>query len=146
MAKLEEDRSFELQQKRWSELIDLRQAMTDHGMGSAGVELAISDVFDPKKMHMVDNMILDGKELMAMILRLEELRIDSSKIKMALWRAFIPGMSGAYDADLLRLKEMIKMREQMARMGIPTESIEATIAEKVLEVSRVKDRVEKITD
>lgn len=146
MAKVEEDGSFELQQKRWTELIDLRQAMTDRGMDSAGVELAISNVFDPKKRHMVDSMILDGQELMAMILQLEELRIDSSKVKMALEKAFIPGMSGAYDADLLRLKDMIKMRAQMARMGIPTGSIEATIAEQVLEVSRVKDRIEDITN
>ncbi len=146
MAKLEEDGSFELQQKRWTELIELRQAMTDHGMDPAGVELAISNVFDLKKGPVIDSMIRDGKELMAMILRLEELQIDSSNVKVALEKAFIPGMSGAYDADLFRLKEMIKMREEMAKIGIPTGCIEATIAEKAFQVSQVKMGVEGITD
>ncbi len=146
MARLEEDGSFELQQKKWTELIELRQAMADHGMDPAGVELAISNVFDLKKGPVIDSMIRDGKELMAMILRLEELQIDSSNVKMALEKAFIPGMSGAYDADLFRLKEMIKMREEMAKIGIPTGCIEATIAEKAFQVSRFNCGVEDITD
>ena len=120
MAKLEDDGGFELQQKRWTELINLRQTMTDHKMDPAGVELAISNVFDPKKGSMIDEMILNAKELMAVILNLVVLRIDSSNAKMTLEKSFIPGMSGHYDADLLRLKGMIKMREQMAQMGIPT--------------------------
>ena len=120
MAKLEEDGSFELQQKRWTELMNLCQTMTDHKMDSTGVELAISNVFDSKKGSMIDVMILNAKELMAVILKLIVLRIDSSNAKMTLEKSFIPGMSGQYDADLLRLKGMIKMREKMAQMGIPT--------------------------
>lgn len=145
MAKVEEDRSFELQQKRWTELIDLRQAMMDHGMDPSGVELAISNVFDPKKGRMVDSMISDGKELIAMIIQLEELHIDSSNVKLALRKAFIPGMSGAYDVGLLKLKGMIKMREQMAGMGIFTGCIEATIAE-VFQVSLVDNEIEDIAN
>ena len=38
-------------------------------------------------------------------------------------------MSSQHDADLLRLKAVIKMREQMGQMGIPIVCIEATIAE-----------------
>ena len=136
MVKLEENGGFELQQKRWTELINLRQAMTDHKMDPAGVELAISNTFDPKKGCMIDIMILNAKELMAAILKLEMLQIDSSNAKMTLENSFIPGMSGQYDADLLRLKGMIEMREQMAQLGIPTGCIEAAMAE-VFQVSWV---------
>ena len=134
MTKHEEDESFELQQKRWRELINIRQEMIDHKMDPAGVELAISNVFYPKKGSVIDGMILDAKELMTAILKLELFQIDSSNLKRTLEKAFIPDMSGQYDADLLRLKGMIKMREQMAQMGIPTGCIEATIAE-VFQVS-----------
>lgn len=134
MAKIDEDGSFELQQKRWTELMNLRQTMTDHRIDPAGIELAISNVFDPKKGSIIDVMIFNAKELMAVILKLTVLRIDSSNAKMTLEKSFIPGMSGQYDADLLRLKGMIKMREGMAQMGIPTGCIEATIAE-VFQVS-----------
>lgn len=145
MAKREEDESFELQQNRWTELINLRQAMIDHKMDTAGVELAISNVFDPKKGRIIESMILDGQKLMATILRLEELRIDPSNVKMTLEKAFLPGMNGAYDSDLLRLKGMIEMREQMAAMGLPTGCVEVSISE-VFKVSQVRRRVEGITD
>lgn len=138
MVKLEENGGFELQQKRWTELINLRQAIADHKMDSTGVELAISNVFDPKKGCMIDTMILNAKELMGAILNLEVLQIDSSNAKMTLQNSFIPGMSGQYDADLFRLKGMIKMREQMAQLGIPTGCIEATMAE-VFQVSWVNN-------
>ena len=134
MVKLEENGGFELQQKRWTELINLRQAMTDHKMDPAGVDLAISNVFDPKKGRIIDIMILNAQELMGAILKLEVLQIDSSNAKMTLENSFIPGMSGQYDADLFRLEGMIKMREQMAQLGIPTGCIEATMAE-VFQVS-----------
>ena len=136
MVKLEENGGFELQQKRWTELISLRQAMTDHKMNLAGVELAISNVFDPKKGCMIEVMILNAKELMGAILELEVLHIDSSNAKMTLESSLMPGMGGQYDADLFRLKGMFKMREQMAQLGIPTGCIEATMAE-VFQVSWV---------
>lgn len=93
--------------------------MIDYKMDPAGVELAISNVFDPKKGRIIESMILDGQKLMATILRLEELQIDPSNVKMTLEKAFVPGMNGAYDSDLLRVKGMIEMREQMAAMGLP---------------------------
>ena len=136
MANVEEG-SFELQQKRWTELINLRQTIADHDMDPAGVDLAISNVFESSKGPLIDAMISDGKCLVTLMIQLNALGIDANNVKMALVKAFVPGMSGAYDAGLLRLKELIKMREQMAKMGIPTGCIEATMAE-VFRVSQFR--------
>ena len=144
MAKAEEG-SFELQQKRWTELIDLRQSMTNHDMDPAGIDLAISSVFESNKGTLIDAMISDGKSLITLMIQLKGLGINAFNVKMALGKAFVPGMSGAYDAGLLRLKELIKMREQMAEMGIPTGCIEANMAE-VFRVSQIKDEEEEVTD
>lgn len=144
MAKVEEG-SFELQQKRWTELINLRQTMANHDMDPAGVDLAISNVFESNKGPLIDAMISDGKCLVALMIQLKGLGIDASNVKMALGKAFVPGMSGANGAGLLRLEELIKMREQMAEMGIPTGCIEATMAE-VFRVSQIQDGEEDIAD
>lgn len=89
-------------------------------MDPAGVDLANSNVLDLKKGRMIDSMLLDGKGMMNLILQLERLRIKTSNVKMTWEKAFVPGMSGAYGADLLRLrlKGLIKVREQIARMAI----------------------------
>ena len=137
MATLEES-SFELQQKQWTELINLRQKIADHDMDPAGVDLAISNVFGPNKGPLIDAMISDGNSLVTLMIHLNTLGVNTFNVKMALGKAFVPGMSGAYDAGLLRLKELIKMREQMAKMGIPTGCIEATMAE-VFRVSQIQD-------
>ena len=144
MATVEEG-SFELQQKRWTELMNLRQTLADHDMNPAGVDLAISNVFEPNKGPMIDGMISDSKRLVAMMIQLNALGIDANNVKMALGKAFVPGMSGAHDAGLLRLKELVKMRDQMAKMGIQTGCIEATMAE-VFRVSQIQDEEEDITD
>ena len=137
MATVEES-SFELQQKRWTELINLRQTIADHDVDPAGVDLAISNVFESNKGPLIDAMISDGKCLVTLMIQLNVLGIDTTNVKMALGKAFVPGISGTYDAGLLRLKELIKMREQMAKMGIPTGCIETTMAE-VFRVSRIQD-------
>ena len=90
-------------------------------------------------------MISDGKFLVTLMIQLNALGIDAKNVKMALEKAFVPGMSGEYSAGLLRLKELIKMREQMAKMGIPTGCIEATMAE-VFGVSQIQDEEEDIAD
>ena len=144
MANVEEE-SFERQQKRCTELIDLRQKIKDHDMDPAGVDLAIANVFESNKGHLIDPMISDGKSLVTLMIQLNALGIDATNVKMALGKAFVPGMSGSYGAGLLRLNELIKMREQMAKVGIPTGSIEATIAE-VFRVSQIQDEDEDITN
>lgn len=144
MATVEEG-SFELQQKRWTELINLRQTLADHDVGPAGVDIAISNVFESQKGPLIDAMISDGKCLVTLMIQLNGLGIDANNVKMALGKAFVPGMSGEYGAGLLRLKELVKMREQMAKMGIPTGCIEATMAEVFL-VSRIQDEEKDITD
>ena len=144
MATVEES-SFELQQKRWTELINLRQTMVDHDMGPTGVDLAISNVFESNKGPLIDAMISDGKSLVALMIQLNALGINVDNVKMALGKAFVPGMSGAHDAGLVRLRELIKMRDQMAKMGIPTGCIEATMAE-VFRVSRIQDEEEDLAD
>ena len=144
MATVEEE-SFELQQKQWTELINLRQTIADHDMDPAGVDLAISNVFASNKGPVIEAMISDAKCLLALIVQLNGLGIDAVNVKMALEKAFVPGMSGVYDAGLLRVKELIKMREQMAKMGIATGCIEATIAE-VFRVSQIQEGEEDIAD
>ena len=144
MAAVEEE-SFELQKKRCTELINLRQTLADHNMDPAGVDLAISNVFGSNKGPVIDPMISDGKCLVALMIQLNALGIDTFNVQMALGKAFVPGMSGAYDEGLRRLKELIKMREQMAKMGIPTGCIEATMAG-VFRVSQIQDEQEHIAD
>lgn len=144
MTKLEEDGDFELQTKRWTELIELRKGVTGHNMDPTGVDIAIANVFDPKKGHIIDGIIVDGRDLIAMILQLEELHIDSTNVKMTLAKAFVPGASTSYAADLVKLKGMMKMRERMSEMGIPTGCIEATIAD-VFKVSCVESNGGKKT-
>ena len=129
MTKLEDDEGFELQTKRWAELIELRKGIMDHNMDPTGVDIAIANVFDPKKGHIIDDIIADGRDLMAMMLQLEQLQIDSTNVKMTLAKAFVPGANTVYAADLVKLKSMIKMRERMNELGIPTGCIEATIAD-----------------
>lgn len=129
MTNFEDEGGFELQTKRWTKLIELRQALTAHKMDSTGVDIAIANVFDPKKGQIIDSIIVDGNDLMAMLLQLEELQIDSTNVKMTLAKAFVPGASATYAADLAKLKGMIKMRVRMIEMGIPTGCIEATIAD-----------------
>ena len=144
MANVEED-SFELQKKRWIELVKLHQTLKDHNMDPAGVDLAISNVLESNKGPVIDPMISDGKRLVALMIQLNALGIDTFNVKMALVKAFVPGMSGAYDAGLVRLEELFKMREQMAQKGIPTGCIEATMAE-VFGVSQNQDEEEDIAD
>ncbi|CAF9919531.1 hypothetical protein IMSHALPRED_004649 [Imshaugia aleurites] len=145
MTKLEGDGVFELQIKRWTELVELRQALTGLKMDPAGVDVAFANVFDYEKGHIIDSMIMDSKELIAMILQLEELQIDSRNVKAILAKAFIPGSSGMFASDLVKMKEMIKMREHMSGMGIPTGCIEATIAD-VFKVNWVKHETGYLTD
>lgn len=129
MPKLEVDEEFELHTKRWTELINLRQTLTGHEMDPTGIDIAIANVFDSKKGRVIDSIIAESKELMAMISKLQELQIDSTYVKMALAEAVVPGASGMYAAGLVKLRGMIKMREQMRLVGVPTGCIEATIAD-----------------
>ena len=115
--------------KRWTELINMCQAMIGYAIDPLGVELAISNVCDPKKGRIINSMISDGKELMAMKTQLEELQIGTSNVKMALRQAIMPGMSGLYDAGLFRLNGMMKRREQMTGLSMLTGFIGATMAE-----------------
>ena len=145
MTKLQDDGGFELQTKRWTELIELRQALTGHKRDPTGIDIAIADVFDPEKGHFIDSIIVDGKDLMATVLQLEELKIDSTNVKMTLAKILFPGASGTHAADLVKLKGMIKMREQMSGMGIPTGCIEAAIAD-IFKAKSVIHGVGDLTD
>ena len=51
MTKLQDDGGFELQTKRWTELIELRQALTGHKMDPTSVDIVIANVFDPNWLH-----------------------------------------------------------------------------------------------
>ena len=134
MTKLEDNGDFELQTKRWTELIDLRQSLIGHQIDAARVDVAIANVFDSAKGQIIDIMLADGKELMAMIMHLDELQINSTNAKIALAKLFVPAARATYGADLVKLKRMIKMREQMRGLDIPTGCIEATIS-KIFKVS-----------
>lgn len=113
--------------------MELRQSLTDHEIAPTCIDLAIANVFDPQKGHIIDSMIVDCEELIAMVLQLDDLQINSTNVKAALTKVFVPG--ARIDAtDLVKLKELMKMRQRMSGMGIQTGSIEATIAE-VFQVS-----------